>query len=145
MEHSQTARLLKYIHSLQGGELSPVEVDAWHSIVGRLDYDEALEAARAQVTASTDRVKPAHIIGRVQAARNREVGHRPIESVSDEATGKPVWFDEAIRAAAEATRRCVERGYGRGDRITVRSAWAAADHVRQRAEAGAREPEGVVL
>lgn len=145
MEHSETATLLKYVHSLQGGELSPVEIDNWHDVIGRFDFGEAKDAVRAQVTASPDRVKPAHIIAQIQRARRDAAQRRAVEAPSRDAVGKPAWYDQAVKAAEDAKDRCVERGYGRSDKITVRSAWAAADQMRQRAEAGVREPEEVAF
>lgn len=61
--------LLAYVRSIQGGEVTRLDVEAWHDVLGHLDYAEAKAAAKAHASESSEHMKPAHIIGRVKQGR----------------------------------------------------------------------------
>lgn len=44
---------------------------------------------------------------------------------------KPDYYDEMVAAAAAATKACIEAGYTHGDDVTRKSAWDAAEAVRE--------------
>lgn len=66
MEKSETGLLVAYVRSIQGGEVTRLDVEAWHDVLGHLGYDDAKAAAKAHASESTDHLKPAHILQRVR-------------------------------------------------------------------------------
>ena len=46
MQKSEVVKLLTFKHSVEGGEVVEAEVEAWHQVIGDLDYVEALAAVR---------------------------------------------------------------------------------------------------
>ena len=69
MDKSQAGMLLAYVRSIQGGEVTRLDIEAWHDVLGHLDYDEARLAAKAHASDSPEYMKPAHIIQRVKQGR----------------------------------------------------------------------------
>ncbi|QTF71258.1 hypothetical protein [Arthrobacter woluwensis] len=69
MNKGDTARLLSKAALVDNRIISPETVEAWHEIVGHLDYRLALEALRIHRTTATDYLMPAHIIANTCKAR----------------------------------------------------------------------------
>lgn len=74
MDKSQAGMLLAYVRSIQGGEVTRLDIEAWHDVLGHLDYEDARVAARAHAVESVEYMKPAHIIQRVKQVRRAVEG-----------------------------------------------------------------------
>jgi hypothetical protein len=62
MQKSEVAKLLTFVHSVQGGEPNQVEVAAWHDLIGHLDYDDAMQTAIRHFRSQARRIWPVDII-----------------------------------------------------------------------------------
>lgn len=65
MTRSEMAMLSAIVHSLQGGESTRLEVEAWYEVIGDLDYEDAAEAVKAHFRAESRRIMPADVRRRV--------------------------------------------------------------------------------
>ena len=61
MKKSEVAQLLVFKHSIEGGEPVEAEVEAWYSVIGHLDYTDALAAAQGHYRVER-RLLPADLI-----------------------------------------------------------------------------------
>lgn len=137
MTKKQVAELLRFVHSARGSEGTVDEVEAWFVLLHNLDYLAAMGAAAAVLADTTRRpvrVQASEIIAQVRWVRRDKASRLPVEEKPVNPVAKPSWFDEAVAAADAATKRCMERGFGRSDEVTVRSAQEAAEDVRLAAE-----------
>lgn len=75
MQKSQTARLLGKAALVDNRTIDQMTIEAWHEIVGHLDYDDALAALLKHRTESTDYLMPAHIVAGVKAIRKQRADH----------------------------------------------------------------------
>lgn len=73
MTRSQTARLLAKAQLIDNRTVDEMTVEAWHEIVGHLDYDDAMEALTEHRRTSTLYLQPAHIIEGVKRLRRARV------------------------------------------------------------------------
>lgn len=64
MKKSETAKLLTFVHSIQGGEPTALEVEAWHEIIGQVEYDTAVARARTHYQQQARRLWPVDILPR---------------------------------------------------------------------------------
>lgn len=62
MRKSETAKLLTFARSVQGGEVTEVDVEAWHELIGGLVYEEAMRAVRDHFEHETRRLWPADLL-----------------------------------------------------------------------------------
>lgn len=69
MQKSDVVKLLTFKHSIEGGEVTPLEVEAWHQVIGDLGYAAAAGAARdhyrdAEVDfhGNAPRLMPRHLV-----------------------------------------------------------------------------------
>ncbi|MEZ2373106.1 hypothetical protein [Arthrobacter sp. RCC_34] len=69
MNKGDTARLLSKAALVDNRIISPEIVEAWHEIIGHLDYHLAMEALRIHRTTSDAYLQPAHIIANTRRAR----------------------------------------------------------------------------
>ena len=129
MDKAQMAQLLTYVHSTQGGELTQLEVEAWHDAIGDLDYQDAMGAVRRLIRGSDARVKPAHVAAAVRSARNDAVA-RQVESYNGRSVPRPKNFEAMVAAAQHATAAAAAAGYGRGSEYTKRAAFDAAERAQ---------------
>lgn len=61
MKKSEVALLLVFAHSLQGREVTELEVEAWHGLLDDVDAAEAMEAARVHYRTESRPLWPADI------------------------------------------------------------------------------------
>jgi hypothetical protein len=61
MLKSEMAKVLVFVHSVQGGEPTDLEVEAWFTLVGDVDYDQAMDAATEHFKTESRRLWPADI------------------------------------------------------------------------------------
>lgn len=73
MRPDQIATLLAYISSIDGRHTSTLMAEAWSDLIGDLDFEDAKAAVRDHYRASTDWLKPAHILIGVRAIRKRRI------------------------------------------------------------------------
>lgn len=62
MQKSETAKVLAFVHSVQGGEVTEIEVEAWHELIGHLDYGAAMGTTRRHFERETRRLWPADLL-----------------------------------------------------------------------------------
>lgn len=62
MERSETAKLVVFSASVEGREATEIEMGAWHQLVGDLDYQAAMCAAREHYLSQSRRLWPADLI-----------------------------------------------------------------------------------
>ena len=65
MEKSQTAELLTIAAAVDPIAVTRLTVEAWHEVIGHLEYDAAREALREHRRTSAEGVRPAHILALV--------------------------------------------------------------------------------
>lgn len=73
MRPDQIATLLAYISSIDGRHTSTLMAEAWSDLVGDLDFEDAKAAVRDHYRASTDWLKPAHILTGVRQIRKKRI------------------------------------------------------------------------
>lgn len=56
MNASETGRLLRMISALEGREIDPFEHNAWHAVIGDLNFEDVRDAAVAHYRTSADRL-----------------------------------------------------------------------------------------
>lgn len=130
MNKSQTAELLAYAHSTLGGETNDLEVESWHDAIGALDAEDAASAARWLCARSERMIRPGDVLRRVRAQRNERAEKSTVAGVRDrrrqrDATGKPPWFDTAVKDAHDASHAAREAHAD--DAAVRRSAKAAVE------------------
>ena len=70
MLKSQTAELLVIAAAVDPIRTDELTLEAWHEVVGHLDYGAAREALREHRRTSVEPVKPAHIIALAKKQRS---------------------------------------------------------------------------
>lgn len=61
MKKSEAARVLVYLSSVEGNEVTELQVETWHDALSDVDFAEAMEAARDHVRTQSRRMWPADI------------------------------------------------------------------------------------
>ncbi len=61
MRKSEVAMLLTFVQSLQGREVTELQVEAWHELLADVDYQPALAAVRSHYRNETRAIWPADI------------------------------------------------------------------------------------
>lgn len=61
MQKSETAMLLAFVQSLQGREVTELQVEAWHELLHDVDYARAKDVAEAHYRSETRPLWPADI------------------------------------------------------------------------------------
>lgn len=73
MQKSQVTKLLTIIGALEGFVPDEHLVDAWHSIIGDLDYDDASAGLREHLRTNPQRTKPSHVFEAARKLRLRRI------------------------------------------------------------------------
>ena len=101
MLKSETAQLLGKAALIDNRKVDAATVEAWHEIIGHIDYQTALAALTIHRANSAEYLQPAHIIANISKARNQ----RALEASRNRAldpprpsprTKMPEWFREAL-------------------------------------------------
>lgn len=79
MTPGEVARLLAAAAMFDYRKVEKADAQAWHLLLGDLDYDDAIEAVRRHYAESTDRLMPAHVRHGVRAIRNERSAKTPHE------------------------------------------------------------------
>lgn len=61
MNKTEMAQLLTIASAIDNRKLSPEAVEAWHMVIGDIDYEVAVEAVRQHFDSSTEYLIPNHI------------------------------------------------------------------------------------
>ncbi|GAA0528579.1 hypothetical protein GCM10010172_06460 [Paractinoplanes ferrugineus] len=137
MTPEDTAKLLAAAAMFDYRKADRDDILMWHSVIGDLAYDDAIEAVRRHYAESTERMMPAHIRAGVRAIRNERA-----EKTPSEARALPSPFeDDADRAErgrrgsaqvhevlAVIAKRMKDRGQGiPGDALEQLRELAASD------------------
>jgi hypothetical protein len=107
LNKAETAQLLTVISQLDNRKLEPATVEAWHAVLGHLDYSIAVEAARVHFRDSTDYLMPAHIVAgtkRIQDRLDREERRHTQAIEMKEITFDRAEFDRQVAEAIEFYR-----------------------------------------
>jgi len=70
MEKAQTARLLAVAAVVDNRRVEPATVEAWHEVLGHLDYGACRRALAEHRRSSTAYLQPAHIVALVDQERD---------------------------------------------------------------------------
>ena len=62
MKKSQTAMVLTYMHSMQGGETNDLEVEAWFDLIGHLEHDDVMRTVQTHFRTQSRRLWPADVL-----------------------------------------------------------------------------------
>jgi hypothetical protein len=98
---SETAQLLGKAALIDNRKVDAATVEAWHEIIGHIDYRTALTSLTIHRASSAEYLQPAHIIANLRKARDQ----RAIEASRNRAldpprpsprTKMPEWFREAL-------------------------------------------------
>lgn len=71
MQKSQTAELLTIAAAVDPIPVTKLTVEAWHEVIGHIDYEAAREALRQHRRASSETVRPIHILELTKPKRKR--------------------------------------------------------------------------
>lgn len=73
MNKQEVAKLLTAISIIDNRVVGVETVEAWHSLVGDYDLDDAMRAVRWHFAESTDYLMPAHIVAGARRAKAERV------------------------------------------------------------------------
>lgn len=101
MLKSETATLLGKAALIDNRKVDAATVEAWHEVIGHIDYRTALAALTIHRASSPDYLQPAHIIANLAKARNQRAleasRNRALDPPGPEPRTKmPAWFREAL-------------------------------------------------
>lgn len=72
MKLSETGQLLQYIANFDGRKLTPERTEAWHDVLGYLEYEQAKEAVIMTTRDESIKwIEPRHIISKIQAMKEQ--------------------------------------------------------------------------
>jgi uncharacterized protein involved in exopolysaccharide biosynthesis len=80
MTPGEIARLLAAAAMFDYRKVEKADAQAWHLVLGDLDFDDAMEALRRHYAESTERLMPAHVRQGVRTIRNER--RRPSEALA---------------------------------------------------------------
>lgn len=101
MLKSETAQLLGKAALIDNRKVDAATVEAWHEVIGHIDYGTALAALTIHRGTSADYLMPAHITANLGKARNQraiaESRNRALDPPRPSPRTKmPEWFRDAI-------------------------------------------------
>jgi hypothetical protein len=79
MTPGEVARLLAAAAMFDYRKIEKADAQAWHFVLGDLDFDDAMEALRRHYAESTERLMPAHVRHGVRAIRDERRRQQPSE------------------------------------------------------------------
>jgi hypothetical protein len=101
MLKSEVAQLLAKAALIDNRKIDAATVEAWHEVIGHVDYDVALLALTIHRRTSSEYLMPAHIIANLRKARDQQSVEanrkRALDPPKPAARTKvPEWFRDAI-------------------------------------------------
>lgn len=98
MQKSQTAKLLGKAALVDNRTVDQLTIEAWHEVIGHLDYDDAMTALTEHRRTSTDYLQPAHIVAGVAKVRRARADRgTAAEGVPDADPDDVAGYLEALR------------------------------------------------
>lgn len=101
MEKSETAKILAKAALIDNRRIDRETVEAWHEVIGHVDYDVAMAALTIHRRTSSEYLLPAHIIANLRKAREQRTldanRMRALDPPKPQPRTKmPEWFREAL-------------------------------------------------
>ncbi|QWY79703.1 hypothetical protein PP637_gp75 [Arthrobacter phage Persistence] len=101
MLKSEVAQLLAKAALIDNRKIDAATVEAWHEVIGHVDYDVAMAALTIHRRASSEYLMPAHIIANLRKARDMRAVEASRQRALDPPkpqprTKMPEWFREAL-------------------------------------------------
>lgn len=118
MTPGEVARLLAAAAMFDYRKVEKVDAQAWHFVLGDLDFDDAMQALRRHYADSTERLMPAHVRHGVQAIRNERASKThseplalpsPFEDDADRTDRARRGASQVHEVIAELSRRMKDR------------------------------------
>lgn len=103
MTPGEAARLLAGAAMFDYRKIEKADAQAWHFVIGDLDFEDAMEALRRHYAESTERLMPAHIRQGVRAIRDARD-----RQTHSEALALPSRFEDDEDRAERARRGAVQ-------------------------------------
>lgn len=105
---------------------------AWYRAIGHLNQQEVEEAIIAHYMETTDRIMPAHVLGRVGKIRALRLAHAGPEAVPDADPDDIPAYQAALREGrwrtasgmvSQPVRQAIETAFNNGQHLRVESKW----------------------
>lgn len=61
MQKSETLKIVTYVNSVEGRKVTELQVEAWHEVIGDLDFGETMERVKSHYRSESRRIWPADI------------------------------------------------------------------------------------
>lgn len=106
MLKSETAQLLGKAALIDNRKVDSATVEAWHEIIGHIDYPVALIALTIHRRTSADYLQPAHIVANLKRARDERATEtnrtRALNPPRPQPASKmPEWFRDKLASFAK--------------------------------------------
>lgn len=105
---SETAKLLAKAQLLDNRTVDRATVEAWHEVVGHLDFRDALAGLDAHRAESTDYLMPAHLIAQARKARRLREVHESRQRAIDVAREREALGPHATPLQVEELRNSLK-------------------------------------
>ena len=102
MTPEETGKLLATCASFDRRKVGPLDVIAWHRVLGDLRFADCEEAVIAHYTRGAEWIMPAHVRQCVMEVRNRRLQDTEIPPPPPELLDHPAAYRAALHAAAVA-------------------------------------------
>jgi hypothetical protein len=103
MTPGEVARLLAAAAMFDYRKVEKADAQAWHFVLGDLEFDDAMQALRCHYAESTERLMPAHVRQGVRAIRNERAN-----KAHSEALALPSRFEDDEDRTERARRGSVQ-------------------------------------
>ena len=102
MTPEETGKLLATCASFDRRKAGPLDVIAWHRVLGDLSYADCENAVIAHYTEGAEWIMPAHVRQRVREIRARRVDGTEAPAPPPELADNPAAYQAALHAARVA-------------------------------------------
>lgn len=90
MNLAETGKLLAKVQLYDNRTVDRATIEAWHEVIGHLDFQVALQALKIHKMTSTDYLQPAHIVMNARKAREAsELDDRRRRAIAPSEHGNP--------------------------------------------------------
>lgn len=105
MTREEVGHILTKAAMIDNRAVTPALIQAWHELIGDIDYADAMAALNYHRANSTEYLVPAHIIAGVRRIRadriERAITAAPPAAIADDAAAARRWMDQQIAAIAD--------------------------------------------
>jgi hypothetical protein len=102
MTPEETGKLLATCASFDRRKAGPLDVIAWHRVLGDLSYADCENAVIAHYTEGAEWIMPAHVRQRVRDIRDKRIADADVPAPPPELVDNPVAYEAALHAARVA-------------------------------------------